>query len=323
MRFSTVTNEHSVCVTEETDSVFKIVVLSFGSGSGGNFRTCCSLAAFSVVQQGREREGRLLHMGYRTCSVYFLHCHYYWSRPSRPSLTITFLSGYKTRLLQLIEILTHTVLIFHICNFIFMALLENKTTRLLGLAETQTNHVYIGTPPCGHSRLLHVSFNVTSKTWCWQADICVLLSCRLWMWLAWGPSARQCCARRPALCRQPSATSMRWRSPSFRGTRLRWMQMKTRRMRTALPTRHCSTLHPPAWAFAGTPHAITALRSRPTWLTSESASPLLSVPSPNTSSSTCSLTPATGWCLLVRTPRFQLCYTTLHLSTSTRSYSSC
>lgn len=53
-----------------------------------------------------------------------------------------------------------------------MALLEKKTTHLLGLAETRTNPVYIGTPPCGHTRVLHMSFHVTSKTWCWRA-LCV------------------------------------------------------------------------------------------------------------------------------------------------------
>lgn len=128
----------------------------------------------------------------------------------------------------------------------------------------------------------------------WLADSCVLLLRRLWMWLAWALSARQCCARRPAPCLQPSATSTPWRSPSCKGTRLWWTQMKTRKMRMPFPSRHHSTLRPPAWVFVGTPHVITVLKSLPTWLISENVSPLLLVPSPNTSSSTCSLTPATG-----------------------------
>lgn len=129
----------------------------------------------------------------------------------------------------------------------------------------------------------------------WFADSCVSLLFRLWMWPAWGPSARRCCARRPARCPQPSATSTRWRSLSCKGTRLQWKQMRMKTRRRTVPGLHRSTLHPPAWVFAGTPHVITALRSLPTWLTSESASPSLLVPSPNTSSRICSLTPATGW----------------------------
>lgn len=175
-----------------------------------------------------------------------------------------------------------------------------KTMHLLGLVETLTSYVYIGMPPCGQTWILHVSFHVTSESWRWldELTLFVLLLCRLWMWLAWGPSARRCCAIRPVLCLQPSATSTHWRSPSFKGTRLQQTQMKTRKMRMTLCGRNHSTLRPPAWALAGTPHVIMALRSRPTWLTSESASPLLLVPSPNTSSNICSLTPATGSCFL-------------------------
>ena len=134
----------------------------------------------------------------------------------------------------------------------------------------------------------------------------LLLLCRLWTWRVWGPSARQCCARPPAPCQQPSATSTRWRSPSCRGTRPRWMQTKTRKRRKAIPgRRRRSTRRPPAWAFPGTPRVTTALRSPPTWLTSESASPAPSAPSANTSFSICSRTPATGG---------NLYHTTWHLS---------
>ncbi len=148
----------------------------------------------------------------------------------------------------------------------------------------------------------------------WLADSCVLLLCRLWMWLVWGPSARQCCARRLALCLQPSATSTRSRSPSCKVTRLQWMQTKMRKMRIVFLSQHQFTLRPLAWVYPGTPHVIMALRLLPTWLTSESVSLLSSVPSPDTSSSTCSLTPATGWCFLIATLEgYKLLHASLHI----------
>lgn len=119
---------------------------------------------------------------------------------------------------------------------------------------------------------------------------------RLWTWLVWVPSARQCFAWRPALCLLLSATYTCSKSLSCEVTILQWMRMKMRKRRRVSPGHSRSTLRPPAWVFAGTLHAITALRSIPTWLTLESDNLLLLVRSPNTSSKIYSLTPATGWC---------------------------
>ena len=156
--------------------------------------------------------------------------------------------------------------------------------------------VYISTPPCGQIWVLHVLFCMTPMSWRWLGCCWCCCCCAGCERGGCGALQRGSAVPDPLLC--ASSRQQHLRAEGVRAAEVRdpgGCRRRRGRGGKRFPAAAAALLaiHLPGH-FLGRPRATTALRSPPTWLTSESASPAPSAPSANTSFSICSRTPATG-----------------------------